>query len=62
VNLLFLKSISALFRGATIYHSIYIPMAKGFCYLMAVMDLRDQEGVVLQIIEDVRYFLLHRGS
>jgi hypothetical protein len=37
-------------------------MAKGFCYLMAVMDLRDQEGVVLQIIEDVRYFLLHRGS
>jgi hypothetical protein len=40
----------------------YIPMAKGFCYLAAVMDLSEQEGVVLQIIEHVRYFLLHRGS
>jgi putative transposase len=29
----------------------YIPMAKGFCYLVAVMDLSKQESIILEIIE-----------
>jgi putative transposase len=40
----------------------YIPMAKGFCYLVAVMDLSKQKGIVLAAVKHIRRFILHRGS
>ena len=40
----------------------YIPMAKGFCYLVAVMDLSKQEGAVMEIIEHSRQFFLYRRA
>ena len=40
----------------------YIPMARGFCYLVAIMDLSKQESLVLEAIEHIGCVLLHRGS
>jgi putative transposase len=39
----------------------YIPMARGFCYLVAVMDLSKQEGIILEGIEYLRYIILRGG-
>jgi len=39
-----------------------IPMAKGFCYLTAVMDLSKQKGFVLQAVEHARSLLLYRRA
>jgi len=40
----------------------YIPMARGFCYLVAVMDLSKPEGAVMEIIQHARQLFLYRRA
>ena len=40
----------------------YLPMRKGFCYLVAIMDSREPAGALLAALEHLGHRLLHRGA
>ncbi len=40
----------------------YIPMARGFCYLVAIMDLSKQEGAVMEGVKYAGYLILYGSA